>query len=138
MIGIAARTLQAYTTRGHTEIVQPFAAARAAAATRPRVNQTLHSLRHTAGFRSRGDHRAIGLMAQSRGQFYTALAHEQTLAASQIEVTVPYMHVAVAYTAVLELEQHLAVLRFRHLPFRLLEGLAPFDDIVAQHIETIP
>src|SRR5262245_41379033 len=138
MISITARALQSNTARRHTIIVHTLPAADASAATRPRVDQTIRSHRHIAGFGARGDDSAIGFMAQGRRQIYSALAHGQTLATAQLEIAVSDMRVTVAYAAVLELEQHLSTFGLRRLALSFLKRLAPLDDVVAQHIETIP
>ena len=57
----------------------------------------------------------------------------QAPGAAEIEIAVADMHIAMADTAVLELDEHLRALRPRRVPLPLLKRLAPFDDVVAQH-----
>src|SRR5215471_5710933 len=134
MIGVTAAALDADHSRGHTKVIQSFAAARARAATRPRIHETVFSDGRIGGVRSGCDDRSVRLVAERRGQAHSALGHQQTLAAAQLEVTLPDVHVAVTHSAVFEPQQYLRTLWLGNLALRFLKRFAPFDDVVAQHL----
>src|SRR5215467_13056358 len=125
MIGVTAATLDADHSRRHTKVIQSFAAARAPAAARPRIHETVFSDGRIGGVRSGCDDRSVRLVAERRGQ-----AH----AAAQLEVTLPDMHVAVTHSAVFEPQQYLRTLWLGYFALSFLKRFAPFDDVVAQHL----
>src|SRR5215467_7151741 len=134
MIGVTAAALDADHSRDHTKVIQSFAAARTRAATRPRIHETVFSDGRIGGVRSGCDDRSVRLVAERRGQAHAAPGHQQTLAAAQLEVALPDMHVAVTHPAVFEPQQYLRTLWLGYFALQLLKRFAPFGDVVAQHV----
>lgn len=73
-------------------------------------------------------------MPEGHGPAHAALAHVQSLTAAKLEIPVTHVHVAVADPAVLEPEQHLGAAGPRGLALRLRKRVAPFDNVIAQHV----
>jgi hypothetical protein len=72
-------------------------------------------------------------MPEGSGQVHAALTHVQAPAATELEVALPDMHVAMAHPAVLEPEEHLGATRTGVFTLYSLQWFAPFNNIVAQH-----
>src|SRR5919106_5908284 len=134
MIGVAARTLKSNAPWRHTIIVHSIAAGGADSTARPRVYDSIGSDWHVAGIEPCINDPTERLMTERDRRIHAALAHVKTLAAAQIEIAVPDVDVAVTYPAILEPEQDLCALRLRRLALYFLQRLAPFNDVIAQHI----
>ena len=133
VIRIAAGKLDADPARRHAMIIHALSAARAFSATNPGTDQAVLTDRRIRRARSRSDHGTEGLMAERDGRSHAALAHVETLAATQVEIAFADMHVAVADAAVFQLQQHFRPGRLRRRLLGFLQRLAPFDHVVTQH-----
>jgi hypothetical protein len=133
VIGVATSALDADPARRHAVIVHAFQAAHALAAADPRTHQPILADRRILRIRPGRDHCAVGFVAQRHWRMHPAIAHVETLAAAEIEIALADMHVAMADTAILQLQQHLGACRFGRGLLRSLQRLAPFDHVVTQH-----
>ena len=86
-------------------VILAFGATNAIAATDPRAYQSVFTQWYVRGIRACRNDCPEWFVTESDRRFHTTIAHMKALAATHLKIAVANVHVAMTYTAVLELEQ---------------------------------
>ena len=108
---------------------------RAFATADPRVGHDLVADLDPGRLRPKGHNLARDLVPHRERQVHAAGFERNLPVAAEIEVSVPDVHIAVAYTRRLDAQQHLLALGLGVGIVPRLQRLSPFDDLHRSHAE---
>jgi hypothetical protein len=133
--GKAALRAHAQRAHGVAQVVAIALAGPALAAAYPRVDQHAPALFDAPHLGAHRVHDADRLVPQRQRQLRAAIGELQLVSATQVEPAFADVHVGMAHAAVRESHQHLVGAGLRRVAQALLQGLAPFGDVVALHVK---
>src|ERR1700694_1924584 len=132
--GIGAGAIHAQIAgSGNAIVVLPRPADRALPAADPRIDDALLADFHSLSARSDGFYDAEGIMSRREGRHAAALLHVETLAAAEVEIAFPDMHVGMAHARARNPYEDFCPLGLRSLSEYFLQWPAVLDDLVADH-----